>query len=86
MGGALTQVNELGGIRVLMGKFSWAAAMFESPLEWCRVCREWIALDQTVEECARQHRCRDGECPMVTLLCAQRQQDEAASKRGLPLR
>jgi hypothetical protein len=60
--------------------------MFESPLEWCRVCREWVALDQSVEECARQHCCRDGACPMVTLLCAQRKQDEAASKRGLPLR
>jgi hypothetical protein len=62
--------------------------MFESPLDWCRVCKEWVALDQTVEECARQHRCRDGECPMIALLCVSRQRsnDEAVLKRGLPLR
>lgn len=82
----MTQVNHRGGIRVLMSKLSWAAAMFDSPLDWCKVCKEWIALDQTVEECARQHRCRDRECPMVALLWAQRQRDEAASKRSLPLR
>jgi hypothetical protein len=60
--------------------------MFDSPLEWCKACKEWVALDQTVEECARQHRCSDGECPMAALLWAKQQQDEAASKRGLPLR
>lgn len=60
--------------------------MFDSPLEWCRVCKDWVALDQTVEDCARQHRCNNGECPMVALLWAKQQQDETASKRGLPLR
>lgn len=60
--------------------------MFDSPLEWCRVCKEWIALDQTVEECKRQHCCRDGECPMGALLWAQRQHEEAALKRNVPLR
>ncbi len=60
--------------------------MFESPLEWCRVCKEWVALDQTVEECKRQHRCRDGDCPMMALLLAHRRQEEAAAKQGLPPR
>lgn len=82
----MTQVNALSGRGILMGKISRAAAMFESPLDWCRVCKEWVALDQTVEECARQHRCRDGECPMIALLWAQRKQDDAASKLGLPPR
>jgi len=61
--------------------------MFESPLDWCRVCKDWVALDQTVEECARQHHCRDGECPMIALLCVpQRLKDNAVLKRGVPLR
>ncbi len=62
--------------------------MFDSPLEWCRVCRDWVALDQTAEECAKQHRCRDGQCPMVALLWAapQRPKDDVTLKRGLPLR
>ncbi|TAK87520.1 MAG: hypothetical protein EPO20_04265 [Betaproteobacteria bacterium] len=84
--GILTQVNPLGGIRVLMSKLSWAAAMFDSPLDWCKVCKDWVALDQTVEECARQHRCHARECPMLALLWTQRQQDKAASQRSLPLR
>jgi hypothetical protein len=56
--------------------------MFESPLEWCTACKEWIALDQTVEECARQHRCGERGCPMTALLWAKRRQDEAASRRS----
>jgi hypothetical protein len=31
--------------------------MFDSPLEWCAVCSNWIAIDQTVVECARQYGC-----------------------------
>jgi len=60
--------------------------MFDSPLDWRKVCKDWAALDQTLEECARQHRCGEGECPLVALLWVQRRQDEAASKRSLPLR
>lgn len=61
--------------------------MFDSPLEWCSRCKDWIALDQTVEECTKQHRCRDGECPMIArLLAPQRRKDEAVLKRGHPLR
>lgn len=57
--------------------------MFDSPLDWCSRCKEWVALDQTVEECARQHCCTDRECPMIALLWAasQRPKHEAAAKR-----
>jgi len=38
--------------------------MFDSPLEVCRVCGEWVLLDQTHEECAREHRCTVERCPL----------------------
>ncbi len=77
----LTHVNAVLGAWALI-----QSSMFDSPLEWCRVCKEWVALDQTAEECKRQHHCRDGACPMAALLWAQRRHDEAALKRSLPLR
>jgi hypothetical protein len=43
--------------------------MFESPLEWCGVCRDWVALDQRWEEHARACGCacaRDA-CPLAAL-------------------
>lgn len=62
--------------------------MFDSPLEWCTVCKDWVALDQTVLECARCRGCPGRACPLAALLCApqKRQQDEAALRRRLPLR
>ncbi len=61
--------------------------MFDSPLEWCSRCKDWVALDQSVQDCAKQHCCRDGECPMTALLCAaQPSKNEAVLKRGVPLR
>ena len=39
--------------------------MFDSPFEFCKRCREYVLLDQTQRECAREHRCADGsECPL----------------------
>jgi hypothetical protein len=39
--------------------------MFDSPFEFCRLCGEHVLLDQTVAECAREHRCRDvAGCPL----------------------
>lgn len=38
--------------------------MFDSPLEVCRICGEWVLLDQTHKECAREHHCTVERCPL----------------------
>lgn len=39
--------------------------MFGSPFELCPVCKEYVLLDQTHRECAREHRCCDvSQCPL----------------------
>jgi hypothetical protein len=39
--------------------------MLDSPFEFCAVCREYVLLDQTQRECAREHRCTDlADCPL----------------------
>jgi hypothetical protein len=31
--------------------------MFDSPFEYCPVCRTYVLLDQTPRQCAREHSC-----------------------------
>ena len=40
--------------------------MYDSPFEFCRVCRQYVLLDQTQPQCAREHEC-DGTfaCPLA---------------------
>lgn len=39
--------------------------MFDSPFDLCPRQREMVLLDQTVEECAREHGCEDSSrCPL----------------------
>jgi hypothetical protein len=33
--------------------------MFDSPFEFCPACKAYVVLDQTLQECAREHRCHD---------------------------
>lgn len=33
--------------------------MFDSPFEFCPACKAYVVLDQTLSECAREHRCQD---------------------------
>lgn len=38
---------------------------FDSPIERCPVCKEYVLLDQTQEECALEHRCKPpAGCPL----------------------
>ena len=40
-------------------------AMFDSPFEFCTVCRGYVLLDQTTRQCAREHQCADmAKCPL----------------------
>ncbi len=38
--------------------------MFNSPLHFCKMCRAYVALDQSQGECAREHDCAP-PCPLV---------------------
>jgi len=38
---------------------------FDSPLYRCEKCGEFVLLDQTVRECADEHRCGTASCPMA---------------------
>jgi len=40
--------------------------MFDSPFEFCSVCRQYVLLDQTEPQCAREHRCNGNVvCPLA---------------------
>ena len=41
--------------------------MFNSPLQYCASCKQYIELDQTAEECALQHGCKPEACPFAHL-------------------
>jgi hypothetical protein len=39
--------------------------MFDSPFEFCAICRQYVLLDQTQRQCAVEHRCASGTpCPL----------------------
>ena len=39
--------------------------MFDSPFEYCLVCRAYVLLDQTQRQCAREHSCTVvSKCPL----------------------
>ena len=39
--------------------------MYESPLEWCPACQEWVALDQSLAERTRTNVCLPERCPLA---------------------
>jgi hypothetical protein len=41
--------------------------MFNSPLQYCAVCKQHVALDQRKEECARERHCEAENCPLSHL-------------------
>lgn len=38
--------------------------LIDSPFELCPVCDEYVLLDQTQAQCAREHRCGHVHCPL----------------------
>ena len=39
--------------------------MFDSPFEYCLVCRAYVLLDQTQRQCGREHCCEAvAKCPL----------------------
>jgi hypothetical protein len=41
--------------------------MFNSPLQYCPVCKQQVALDQKREECAHEQHCEAENCPLSHL-------------------
>lgn len=41
--------------------------MFNSPFQYCPVCKQHVALDQKKEECAREQHCEADNCPLSHL-------------------
>jgi len=39
--------------------------MFNSPLQYCAKCKQYVELDQTKEECAAVHGCAGEDCPLL---------------------
>ncbi len=38
--------------------------MYVPHIEHCSVCNQYVRMDQTQEECAREHQCHADACPM----------------------
>lgn len=39
--------------------------LIDSPLEVCPVCDEYVFLDVTQRQCAREHHCENVKCPLA---------------------
>ncbi len=58
--------------------------MFNSPLHFCPVCHQYVALDQSRRECAREHGCLPQQpCPLAHLFSPPEPQ-AASGLRGDP--
>lgn len=52
--------------------------MFNSPLQYCPVCTQYVAIDQTQRECAQDHRCKESHCPLAHLFAGAQTQGAVA--------
>lgn len=55
--------------------------MFDSPLQFCRLCRSFVALDEGFDECQRLHGCEPDSCPLARTFA-----DSSASPADAPIR
>jgi hypothetical protein len=58
--------------------------VFYSPFDICEVCKEYVLLDQTHEECAREHECGNVKCPLSRFFADPQQRSSARSERTDP--
>jgi hypothetical protein len=54
--------------------------MFNSPLQYCPICKQQVALDQTKDECAREQQCKAENCPLSHLFLSPAGADDKAEK------
>jgi hypothetical protein len=41
--------------------------MYNSPIHLCPACKQYVALDQSRQQCAREHLCTVDPCPLAHL-------------------
>jgi len=74
--------SRLTACRRAMGKH----IMFDSPFEYCPVCRQYVLLDQTHRECAHEHGCGStAACPLQRLFTGidfAKKSENKGAKRG----
>jgi hypothetical protein len=59
--------------------------LIDSPFEICPVCDEYVFLDQTNRQCAREHHCGNIKCPLERFFVGREVQsssDDTAEKTG----
>ena len=49
---------------------------FDSPFEVCPVCDEYVLLDQSHRECAREHHCEHVKCPLARYFVGKEMKEE----------
>jgi len=52
--------------------------LIDSPLEVCPVCDEYVFLDQTQRQCARDHHCENVKCPLARFFVGREVRGSAA--------
>jgi hypothetical protein len=57
--------------------------MFNSPLEYCPRCRQYVALDLTQRECAVEHQCGKEPCPLESHFMERVPDDEGSVEAPL---
>jgi len=60
--------------------------MFNSPLQHCPKCKQYVELDQTKEECAALQGCAGVDCPLLKMFrpSAPTHASQAATPSDLP--
>ncbi len=51
--------------------------LIDSPFEICPVCEEYVFLDQTYRQCAREHHCGKHGVPVATFLVGREMRNSA---------
>ncbi len=54
--------------------------LIDSPFEICPVCNEYVLLDQTQKQCAREHRCENIECPLERFFVGKEMHESEAGR------
>ena len=54
--------------------------LFDSPFEVCPVCEEYVFLDQSHAECAREHHCEQVTCPLARFFAGKEMKEEAGDE------
>ena len=58
--------------------------VYDSPLQYCASCKQYIELDQTAEECALQRGCKPDACPFAHLFKSSTMLDDNPGAQPAP--